>query len=103
MRILNSLVCTGISILLSSCVTFPPPVQEYALARSAMDAARAVDAARYSPGHWGRAELAFKNAQNYYQEREYQMAQGEFINARAAAEKAENSARLIRHKNGEVM
>lgn len=88
---------------LSGCVTTPPPTEEYALARAAMDAAKAVESARYSPGFWHQAEQAYRQAETLYQDHEYSASQQEFIKARQAAEKAENSARLIRQKNGEVL
>lgn len=91
------------SILLSGCITFPPPIDDFALARAALEAARAVESSRYSPGYWSQAEESFRRARVFYNEREYELAQKEFIRARAAAEKAENSARLIRTKNGEVL
>lgn len=90
-------------IWLSSCQTVPPPLEEYSLARAAMDAAKAVQASRHSPGFWHQAEEAYRKAQIYYHDRNWQGAQTEFIRARLAAEKAENSARLIRQKTGEVL
>ncbi len=89
--------------LLSGCVTTPPPTEEYALARAAMDAAKAVEAARYSPGNWHQAEQSYRRAETLYDDHEYSESQKEFIRARQAAERAENSARLIRLKNGEVL
>ncbi len=88
---------------LSGCITAPRPIEEYALARSAIEAAKAVESARHSPGYWSQAEEAFRRARNLYREREFDAAKVEFIKARVAAEKAENSARLIRQKNGEVL
>jgi hypothetical protein len=90
-------------IFLSGCVTTPPPVEEYTLARAAIEAAKAVESARYSPGYWHQAEESYHRAQSFYKDHEYPEAQAEFIKARVAAEKAENSARLIRQKNGEVL
>ena len=85
------------------CVTSPPPIEDYTLAKTALDAAKAVDAARYSAGFMHKAELAYKKAQQHYTDREYEQATLEFRKAREAAEKAENSARFIRFKNGEVL
>jgi hypothetical protein len=89
--------------LLTGCVTTPPPIEEYTLARAAMDAAKGVEAARYSPGFWHQADQSYRKAQVLFEEQNYQEAQKEFQRARQAAEKAENSARLIRQKNGEVL
>lgn len=90
-------------LFLTGCITTPPPTEEYTLARSAMDAAKAVEAARYSPGYWHQADETYRRAESLYQDHEYSDAQKEFVKARLAAEKAENSARLIRQKNGEVL
>jgi hypothetical protein len=90
-------------ILFSGCVTAAPPVEDYALARAALDAAKIVDAARYSAGYFHKAEQAYKQAVQLYEDREYLEAQAQFRKARDAAERAENSARLIRFKSGEVL
>jgi hypothetical protein len=89
--------------VLVGCVTAPPPVEEYTLARAAIEAAKAVESARYSPGFWHQAEESYRRAQTFYRDHEFAEAQSEFVKARIAAEKAENSARLIRQKNGEVL
>ena len=68
-----------------------------------MEAARVVESARYSPGYWHQAEEAYRKAQSLFHEHEYEDSKIEFLKARQAAEKAENSARLIRQKNGEVL
>lgn len=90
-------------LFLIGCATTPPPVEEYTLARAAIEAAKAVESARYSPGYWHQAEESYRRAQSFYKEREFAEAKTEFVKARMAAEKAENSARLIRQKNGEVL
>jgi hypothetical protein len=89
--------------LIVGCATTPPPVEEFTLARAALDAARSVEASRFSPGFWHQAEDAFRKAKILYQEREFTGAKEEFLRAKLAAEKAENSTRLIRLKNGEVL
>ncbi len=85
------------------CVSAPPPIEEWTLARTALDAARAVESAKHSPGNWHQAEESFRRAQILFQDREYADARELFIKARLAAERAENAARLIRHKSGEVL
>ena len=92
-----------LSIGLAGCQTTPPPVEEYALARAALDAARAVQAARHSPGFWHQAEEAYRRARLYYNDRDWAAATEQFKRARIAAEKAENSARLIRQRTGDVL
>ncbi len=96
-------VTLAFAILLNACVTAPAPVDEYTLARAALEAARVVEAARHSPGYFHQAEEAYRKARLLYDEREYAQSRSEFIRSRVAAEKAENSARLIRMKSGEVL
>jgi hypothetical protein len=86
-----------------SCVHIPPPLLEFTLADTALKAAKAVQAVRYSPGYWYEAEESFRQAKILYNEREYEQARDLFNKSRLAAEKAENSARLIRQRNGEVL
>lgn len=90
-------------VFVSGCVTTPPPIEEYTLADAAIKAAKAVQAVRYSPGHWHQAEELFRQARILYQEREYEQAKDLFFKAKISAEKAENSARLLRQQNGDVL
>lgn len=99
----NSLLVISAMIFLASCQTVPAPIDDYALARAAMDSARAVQAARHSPGFWHQADEAYRKAKILYRDRDYLQARQEFIRARAAAEKAENSARVIRQKSGDIL
>ncbi|MFN3696278.1 MAG: DUF4398 domain-containing protein [Pseudobdellovibrio sp.] len=102
-RRLNQVFIFTFLLVLWSCVTVPPPNEEYTLAKIALDSARAVQSARYSPGYWHQAEEFFRRAKILYSEREFEEARNFFVNARLAAEKAENSARLLRQKNGDVL
>ena len=88
---------------LSGCITVEPPNEDYSLARAALDAAKAVQAVRYSSGHWHQAEEYYRQARILYNEKEYEDAKELFIKARKSAEKAENSARLLRQKNGDIL
>lgn len=90
-------------ILSSGCEHTPPPLEEYTLARAAIEAAREVQAARHSPGFWHQAEEAYRKARVHYNDREWEDARLEFNKARMAAEKAENSARLIRQRSGDIL
>ncbi len=85
------------------CQTVEPPLEEWVLARAAVDAAKAVQAAKYSPGYWHQAEEFYKRARILYKEESFEDAKIEFAAARKAAEKAENSARLKRLQSGEVI
>lgn len=90
-------------LALSGCISISAPIEEFTLARAAIDSAKAVESSRFSPGNWHQAEESYRRAQALYEEREFEEAKQEFIRARIAAEKAENSARLVRQKNGEVL
>lgn len=80
-----------------------PPLEEWTLARAAVEAAKSVQAAKYSPGHWHQAEESYKRARILYKEENFDEAKEEFIAARKAAERAENSARLKRFQSGDVL
>jgi hypothetical protein len=90
-------------LLISGCAHEPPPLEEYTFARSAIEAARAIDSAKYSPGYYAKADDAYRKGQQVFEDRDYGDARVEFLKVKEFAEKAENSARLIRFKNGEVL
>ncbi len=90
------------SFVVSSCVTTPAPILEFTLADTAIKAAKSVSAVRHSPGFWHEAEESYRQAKILYNEREYEQAKELFIKARIAAEKSENSTRLIQQRNGEI-
>lgn len=87
----------------AGCQTTPAPLEEYTLARAALEAARSVQAARHSPGYWHQAEEAYRKGRLYYNDHDWANAREEFVTSKAAAEKAENSARLIRQKTGDIL
>ena len=89
--------------MILGCQTTPAPIEDYSLARAAIDAARSVQAARHSPGYWHQAEEAYRKGRIYYDDRDYSKAKEQFVRARICAEKAENSARLIRQRTGDVL
>ena len=85
------------------CQTGPVPLDEYTLARAAIDAARDVQAPRLSPGFWHQAEEAYRRGRLLYKDSRWDEARIEFLKAKQAAEKAENSARLNRQRTGDVL
>ncbi len=89
--------------IIAGCQTVPAPIEDYSLARAAVDAARSVQAARHSPGYWHQAEEAYRKGRIYFQDRDYLKAKEQFVRAKIAAERAENSARLIRKRTGDVL
>lgn len=98
------LLCFGVGALwLSSCASVPAPRLEYVLAREAYDAARIVEAARHSPGHFHQGEEKYRRAQQAFDKEKFSEARKLFQSARQDFERAENSARLIRFKSGEVL
>ncbi len=90
-------------LFLASCTSVTLPVQEYALARSAMESAESNDAERLSPVVFQQAQQSFKQAERLYGDREYEEARLLFIKARKLAEKAESTARIKKSKAGEVL
>jgi hypothetical protein len=96
-------VAITLVMLSLSCQSTPQPVEEYTLARAAMDAARAVQAPRHSPGYWHQADEAYRQGRLFFKDRDFSKAREAFLRAKLAAEKAENSARLIRQKTGDVL
>lgn len=85
------------------CQTGPMPLDEYSFARAAIEAAREVQAPRHSPGFWHQAEEAYRKARLLYKDKRWDAARAEFIKARVSAEKAENAARLVRQRTGDVL
>ncbi|XGC81401.1 DUF4398 domain-containing protein [Bdellovibrio bacteriovorus] len=102
MNFLKLIIVVLVTVIVS-CQTVPAPVEDYSLARAALDAARSVQAARHSPGYWHQAEEAYRKGRIYFEDRDFSKAKEQFVRARVAAEKAENSARLIRQRTGDVL
>ena len=107
LRVLTPILVVAIALLgslflFSSCVTYVP-VDEWTLARSAYDAAKDADAARYVPAIWFNADQSYREAQKAYRERRYDESKSLFIQARKLCEEAENAARLARQQSGEVV
>jgi hypothetical protein len=86
-----------------SCTSVTLPLQEYTLARSALDAAGLSDAERLAPLIYQQAQELFHRAEVLYNEREFEDARLLFIKSRKLSEKAENLARLKKSKTGEVL
>lgn len=88
-------------VILGSGCAGAPPVREFTLARTAIDAARKAGAPRYASGFWNRAEEHYRRASVSYKDRYYEEAKKLFKKARVYAEKAENSTRLKKFKSGD--
>ena len=90
-------------ILVAGCTSVTFPIQEYTLARSALQSAEQSDAERLTPLLFQQAQDAYKQAENHYKEKEYEEARILFIKSRKLAERAENIARIKKSKTGEVL
>jgi hypothetical protein len=90
-----------ICAVLGGCVTADRPNLEYVLTREAFVAAQEVDAAKYSPANYLKAEELYRKAMVSYKKRDFESAVADFRTARVYAERAENSARAQRQKAGE--
>jgi hypothetical protein len=74
------------------------PNVDLVLAREAFQSAQEVDAAKYSPANYHRAEESYRSAMNNYKNRSYEEAILDFRAAKIYAERAENAARVQRQK-----
>lgn len=103
--ILRQLRLTGLIILiplgLVSCAS-PPPIEEYTLARTAMQAAKIAESGRYASGYWYKAEEYYRKGQKAYQISDFAPARTYFVQAREYAERAENVTRLKKFQSGEL-
>lgn len=96
-------ICFIVFLLLNGCATISLPVQEYSLARTAMEYAERNDGERLAPLTYQQAQQVYNQAVKLYEIREYDEAKALFIKARKLAEKSENAARVKKAKTGEVM
>ena len=96
-----TLACgVGLGVSQSGCTTVYP-LKNYVMAREAVESAREVESARYAPGLWYKAEEAYRRAKHEFEEQQYKESAQYFQTAQYFAERAENSARYQRQKNGE--
>jgi hypothetical protein len=96
-----SLVISLFTFNLFGCVG-PAPREDYTLAHTALDSARACQAPRFAPGFYNQAEEYYRQAVSNYQDRHYQEATQNFVRARQFAEKAENYTVLKKAQTGET-
>ena len=100
MNILKLLVILNFIGTLGACATSKPPISEYNLARTAVEAAQEAKAQLHAPAYWSRAERALHRAEEQYKLGKYKEAQALFKEAKLFAERAENSAAIKRLKEG---
>lgn len=96
----KSLLFILFSVAISACAG-NPPIQEYNIARTALNAAREAEAPRYSAGFWHKAEENYQLGQKAYAENDFASAKVKFENSIGFAEKAENATRLKKFQSGE--
>jgi hypothetical protein len=92
-----------LSGMLISCSTITLPIQEYTLARSALEFAENNDGERWAPLQYMQAQQVYNQAVQMYENRDYDEARSLFIKSRKLAEKAETTARIKKAKSGEVL
>lgn len=90
-----------VNLWMVSCAS-PPPIQEYTLARTAMQAAKSAESGRYASGYWYKAEEYYRKGQKAYEISDNSQARSHFIQAKQFAEKAENITRLKKFQSGEL-
>lgn len=95
----GSLLIFLISLLVGCAVN--PPVQEYTLARTALNAAQTSGASKYSPGLWFKAEENYRQGENAFKKGQFETAKQYFIESQDFSERAENKARYDKKKSGE--
>lgn len=101
--ILKKALVLLIPLVWAGCVTTAAPIQDYALARAALQAAKEVDAARLASGYYHRALENYSRAEVLFEERQFELARDLFIKSRLDFERAENSAQAQRKKSGDVL
>ena len=97
---LSNTLIIGCVWSLLSCVG-APPIEEYTLARTALESARDSGASSISPGFYHKAEQLYREGIKSFQLKENDRAKKLFAKARKYAEKAENSARVKKFQSGE--
>ena len=94
--------CLVFGLGLTSCISAPPPYEDYTLARTAVTAAKDVDSARFARGLWQRAQNHYRQGKQAYQQRDFDMARNQFRLAIKYAERAENVTRLKKFETGDT-
>jgi uncharacterized protein HemY len=94
---------TAVCLLtLVGCVA-PLPIEEYTIARAAVNSARESGSERLAAGIWYKAEENYRKGQKYLKDQDNESAKISFLKAIEFAEKAENASRLKKFESGETM
>ena len=78
-----------------------PPVQEFTLARTALNAAQTSGASKYAPSLWFKAEENYRQGENAFKKGKFEVAKQYFTESQDYSERAENKARYDKRKLGE--
>lgn len=100
MRGIQNFLATFTFVAVAGCAA-PPPFEEYTLSRTALNAARDVEAGRYASGYWHRAEELYRRGQKQFKDNDFARAKESFVNSLEYSEKAENATRLRKFQSGE--
>lgn len=90
-----------VAVFLSAGCVGAPPIREYNLTATAMNAAKAAGAPRLANGYYTKAEDHYRLAQQQFADREYDKAKVNFRQAKLFAERAENLSVLKKASSGE--
>lgn len=84
------LVILGVCGFSSGCVSPRRPLNEYNLARTALEAAQGVKSEQHAPVYWSRAQRAYRRGEIEFQKGAFDKAKASFKQAKLFAERAEN-------------
>ncbi len=90
----------SMTLLLVGC-SVNPPVQEFTLAKTAMDAAQVAGAPKYAPALWFKAEDSYRKGEGAFKQGDFKNAKVHFDESLDFSERAENKARYDKRKSGE--
>lgn len=80
-----------------------PPLQEYTLAKTALDAAQNAGGAKYAPSLWFKAEENYREGESLFKNGHFDQATIRFNQSIDFSEKTENKARYEKRKMGEEL
>ena len=89
----SSLLLVAFALSLVACASIPPPKEQMAVSRSALDQARSAGAPQLAPPEFNEAQRKLELATLAYQQKKYEAA-------RRLAEEAEADAKLAQAKAG---
>lgn len=81
--------------------TQKPPLSEYTLAKTALDAAQSAGSPKFAPGLWYKAEENYRSGENAFRKGDYEEAKNYFDLSVDYSEKAENKARFDKKRLGD--